>query len=221
MVFPMKCPARRVTAGLCVLLLILLLSACGGSNNSNTSSNTSNDTSSNNNDVRPVQQVLTPTATATPALSLKQYTGSGFTLKYPQDWKVTTSNTAVTFTDPSGKYSMTMNSQSNWNGSTSANQLVTKEITNVKKGLKNEQVVDMPATTTVGGQSWTQQAISGTSTVNGKSSDTETVALGANHPARAANTRGYTITYTAPKDEFSQTNTTYFMPMLDTFTFTA
>ena len=227
MVFPTKCLARRVTAGLCVLLLVLLLAACGGSNNngassSNTSNNTS--TSSNNNgdsNARPVQQVLTPTATSAAKLPLKQYTGSDFTIKYPQTWKETTSATAIAFTDPSGQYSMTINTQSNPNATLSANQLVTNGMETVKKDLKNEQTVNVPATTTVGNQAWTQQAISGTSTVNGKSSDVETMVLATNHPDRAANTKGYSITYSAPKDEFSQTNTTYFMPMLDSFTFTS
>ena len=232
MVFPMKCLARRVTAGLCVFLLVLLLAACGGSNNSgatsNTGSNTSNDTSTgsnntNDSNARPVQQMVTPTATATASskLTLKEYTGSGFTIKYPQDWKVTNSSTSIAFTDPSGNYSMTVNSQSNANGAMSEDQLVTNELENVKKGLKDDQTVNMPATATVGGQSWTQQAVSGSSTVNGKSSEVQTVVLGTNHPTHAADTKGYSITYAAPKDEFSQTSTTYFTPMLDTFTFTS
>lgn len=230
MVFPMKCLARRVTAGFCVLLLVLLLTACGGSNNngasSNTGSNTGNNTStsSNNNgdsNARPVQQVATPTATSTSKLSLKQYTGSDFTIKYPTDWKETTSTNAIAFTDPSGKYSMTINTQSNPNAAQSTDQLATNGMETVKKDLKNEQTVNVPATTTVGGQVWAQQAISGTSTMNGKSSDVETTVLATNHPARDANTKGYSITYSAPKDEFSQTNTTYFMPMLDSFTFTS
>lgn len=248
MVFPATSLARRLAGGSVALVLIFLLAACGSGSNSNTSSN---------NSANPVRQVVTATSMATSTATTKTYTGTGYTIQYPQDWKTTTSSNGTVFTDPSGDYSMTIDSTANPNGSTSASQLAENGLSKAKDKLKNAQTVSVPQTTMVAGQTWDQRAVSGistsstaTPTATGTASSTgtpsatgtasstgtpsatgtstttangevQTVVLANNHPSKASDTKGYTITYTAPKNQMDQAKSSYFTPMLNSFKFSS
>lgn len=231
MVFPTQSLLRRLASGVSFLTLVLLLVACGGGNNNTKSSNSNNGSTAN-----PIKQieptgtatataaatrVATGTATATKMGPSKTYKGTGFTIDYPADWKVTTSNSETAFTDPSGNYNLTIGATPNPNGGKTASQLVDGGITGAKANLKNVQTVNVPQTTTVNGQTWSQRSISGTSTLNGQSSDVQAVVLADNHPAHSSDTKGYVIVYVAGKDKFDQAQTKYFQPMLESFKYTA
>ena len=226
MVYSTSFLARRLAGGASILILVLLLVACGG-NTSNKSSNTSNGTSAN-----PVKQVVPTTMATSAATALatgttakdalsKTYTGAGFTIQYPSTWKLTTSSTETAFTDPNGSYNLTIGSTPNPNSAKTADQLADGGISGAKTNLKNVQVISAPATTVVGGQPWSQRSISGTSTLNGQSSDIEATVLANNHPTHTTNTKGYVIVYVAAKDQFDQAQTKYFQPMLQSFKYTA
>lgn len=207
---------RRLAAGVAMLALVVLLVACGGGN-AGKSSNQKTGTSAN-----PIKQVVptmlaTGVATAAQTSLSKTYTGTGFTIKYPADWKLTTSSTEAAFTDPSGSYNLTIGSTPNPNGTKVADQLAENGIAGAKTNLKNVQTVDLAQTTDVGGQSWSQRSITGTSTLNGQSSDIEAVVLANNHPMHTTETKGYVIVYVAGKDTFDQARTKYFQPMLQSF----
>jgi len=231
MVFPTQSLLRRLAGGVSLLTLVLLLVACGGGNNNTKSSN-----SSNGNTANPVKQIVptrvaTATATATHVATStatttimgpsKTYKGTGFTIDYPADWKVTTSNSQTAFTDPSGDYNLTIGTTPNPNEGKTAGQLADGGITGARANLKNVQTVNVPQTTTINGQTWSQRSISGTSTLNGQSSDVEAAVLADNHPAHSADTKSYVIVCVARKDKFDQAQTKYFKPMLDSFKYTA
>lgn len=218
MVFRIKCHSRSVAAGICLFVLTLLLVACGGHTNSNTGS-TGNSSSNSGSTTNAVQHVATPTATATPTVTYKTYTGTDFTIKYPQSWKMTTSNNEVVFTDPVGNYNMTIGATANPQGATTSAELVDGGVSGAKTNLKNTQTVTVPQTTTLDSQTWEQRSLSGTSTLNGQSSDVETVVLATNHPTKTSETKGYVIVYVANKDQFSQADSMYFQPMLQSFKF--
>lgn len=207
MVFFLQNRSRRMTAATGILILIFLLVACG-SGSSVTNSNAT-----------ATAQAAHPTPTPTPALST--YKGPGFTMKYPQSWKTASSSTDVAFADAEGIYNMTIGFTSNPNGSATADQLADGGIAGAKTNLKNAQMVNVPTTTTIGGQTWSQRAISGTSTVNGQSQDVEAIVLAADHPPAAADTKGYIIVYVTLKSEFDAAKNRYFTPMLQSFQFTS
>jgi hypothetical protein len=195
----------RVLAGFPLLIVLCLLAACG---NSGQSSNTK---------TQPVKQVLTPTATK--GTTFKAYKGPDYTINYPQDWKVSSSSTEVAFTDPTGKYNLTIGSTSNPNGNVTADQLAQGGANGAKTNLKNAQSISVPETITIAGQAWSQRALSGTSTYNGQNSDVEAGIVATNHPAKTTTTRGYVIAYVTLKQQFEQAQTLYFTPMLQSFTF--
>jgi hypothetical protein len=226
MVFPTQSLLRRLAGGVSILTLVLLLVACAGGNNSPKSGGSSNGTGSN-----PVKQIVTATAYATATHmaagmatatknGLKTYTGTGFTVEYPEDWKLTTSSTETAFTDPTGSYNLSIGSTPNPQGEKTAAQLTEGGIAGAKNNLKNVRTVNVPQTTTVAGQIWNQSSITGTSTLNGQSSDVQAVVLANNHLAHSADTKGYVIVYVAAKDKFDQAQTKYFQPMLQSFKYT-
>jgi hypothetical protein len=197
---------QRVMLASCCMILTLLLVACGGGT---TSTPTPAPTP------RP-----SPTPSPTPTPGLTVYTGNGYSISYPQRWKVTPSGIQVSFTGASGLYNMTIVVNPNPDSIIDASTVANESIAAVKKQMENPQTETLPATTTVGGDSWVQKSISGTETSNGQSIDVQVVVISDNHPAKSANTQNFTIIYVSEKSVFATANTSYFQPMLQSFKFT-
>lgn len=213
---PMKSTlTRRLATGVGALILAFLLVACGGK--TSTEQNNSSSTTNNSAAATSTANALTPTV----IVVMKSYTGTGFTIKYPQNWKVASSANGVAFSDPSGTYNLSIGTTPNADGSVNAEKLVDGGITGAKANLKNVQTIALPATTNFAGQDWTQRAISGDNTYKGQTTAVQANILATNHPTHASNTKGYVIAYVALKEKFAQAKITYFMPMLQTFKFAA
>lgn len=219
MVFLLKSVIRCITAGVGVLMLVLLLIACGDSH-TRADSNKSNVNARNmSSSSKSLSSAARPMLTATPNVVFKTYTGSTFKTDYPQDWKTTSSTTDVAFTEPAGNYNMTIGFTSNPKGAATPDQLAEGGISGAKTNLKNAQMIEMPATTMIDGQTWSERAVTGTNTVNGQSANVEVVVLATNRPKANADTKGYLIVYVALKKNFDAGTNRYFTPMLKSFHF--
>lgn len=194
-----------------VFILALMLVGCGG-----------------NSDARGVSNNrLSPTAsssaalTKTPEAIFKAYTNTTFKVNYPQDWKTTSSTTGVAFTEPTGNYNLTIGFTPNPKGAATPDQLADGGVSGAKTHLKDVQLVKIPSSTVIDGQTWSERAITGTSSVDGQSAEVEAVILATNHPQATGNTRGYIIVYVALKKAFDEGESKYFTPMLKSFQFTS
>ena len=118
---------------------------------------------------------------------------------------------------------MTILSVPNPGGTVSASQELTAGLAAVEKsgGVSDVQPVSLPATTTIGGETWAQSGITGTATDNGVAVPGELIGLANNHPANSPTTKTYEIYYGGPSLSFQQENLLVFQPMLQTFKFTA
>lgn len=189
---------HRVMPACCCMILALLLVACGGGTTSTPTS------------------APTPQPSPTPSPVLKVYRGKGYSISYPEGWKVTPNSYGVSFSEATNVLSITVNP--NPNGMFNARTLANTTIGGAKSTMKNPQTETLPPTTTVGGDSWVQKSITGTQT--GMNLDMQVVVISDNHPAHSANTQNFTIYYEALKTSFSTANTSYFQPMLQSFKFT-
>ena len=206
-------PARNILIA-CSLLLVLLLAACGSSGTS--SGSTPTPTSAPQATPSP-----TPAVSPTSSVNLTTYTGNGFTIGYPQGWKATASGKNVVFTDDTGIYNFTIVIAPNPGGAASPDTVVNTSVDGVKNTLTNPQTVNVPASTTIGGESWVQRSIAGTSSTGGQSGDIQMVVASDNHPANSASTNSFTVIYATLKATFDAANTQYFQPMLQSFKFTS
>jgi hypothetical protein len=198
--------SRWTPLAFCGLLLAALLAACGGTTGGSTSTTTATPTAK-------------PSPTATTA-AMATLSGNGFTMSYPPSWQLSKSGShLVTLTHSNGTIKLSITTVPDPNGKISADSLVNTAITAQKVPLKNAQAVSVPPTVTVGGASWNQQSVSGTQRLNAADTQMQSVVIANVHPGNTAASKGYTIVYSAPQSMFSQTNTTYFQPMLQSFKF--
>lgn len=188
---------RWVATGVCSLLLALLLPGCGWGSNGNTA---------------------TPTSKPTTA-PLTTYTGKGFTIGYPQGWKVTSSRVEVSISDGTGAYDLTIGVTSNPRGILSADRLADGSAAGARTQLKNPQTETIAPTASVGGDTWSQRAVSGTAQQGGQATLVKGVVLADNHPASSASTQAFVIAIFAFKPVFDLAWTNYFQPMLQSFKF--
>jgi hypothetical protein len=146
--------------------------------------------------------------------------GNGFSMSYPQGWQTTTrGDNLFTFTDSTGNIKMTTTVAPDPNGTISADTVASTALQAAKVLLKNSQTVSVPSTTTVGGESWSQVSASGTQRLNNQDTNIQVVVLADVHPANTPDSKSYTILYQAPTATFSQDDTNYFQPMLQSFKF--
>jgi hypothetical protein len=205
---PMRLPhiSRWTTLMVCCLLLAPLLIACGSSGSSGSTSTPSS--------------TSTSPSTASPSTAMTTLTGNGFTISYPQTWRVSRSGThLVTFEDSTGMMKLSVTIIPDPNGSISADSLVDTGVKAATAALKNTQTESVPATTTIGGQTWVQKSVSGTQRLNNQDTMLQVVVLANVHPGNTPLSKGYTIVYRTTKAMFNQANTTYFQPMLQSFQF--
>ena len=198
---------RRTTLLGCCLLLAALLIACGAGGSSGSTS-------------APSSTPPQATSTTSPSPAMTSLTGNGFTISYPQTWKISKSGShLVTFEDSTGTMKLTITTIPDPNGSISADSLVNTGVKAATTALENAQTVSVPATTTIGGQSWGQKSVSGTQRINNRGTMLQVVVLANVHPGNTLLSKGYTIDYRAPQAMFNQANTSYFQPMLQSFKF--
>ncbi|HEY6542201.1 MAG TPA: hypothetical protein VIZ18_14760 [Ktedonobacteraceae bacterium] len=201
----------------CSLCLVLALAACGSPTSTSGSTPTPAATS---------QPSSSPTAASSPTTStssttLTTYTGSGYTIGYPQGWKVNASGKNVVFADPTGIYSFTIVITPDPGGAISPDTVLNTTVQVLTNTLKNTQTMNVPASTTIGGDTWMQKSIAGTSSAAGQTGTVQVVIAVDNHPANSASTNTYTITYQTLQATFDAANGQYFQPMLQSFKFTS
>jgi len=190
------------------LMLVVLLVACGSSSTSGTPS-TSTPT-----------PAVTPTSTTATAGALTAYQGNSFTISYPQNWQITKqANNIFIFADSSGAIKMTITVAADPNGTISADSVASAALQAAQVLLKNSKTVSVPSTTTIDGETWNQVSASGTQRLNNQDTDIQVVVIATVHPANSLLSKSFTILYQAPVATFSQDNTTYFQPMLQSFKF--
>jgi hypothetical protein len=154
-----------------------------------------------------------PTPTAAP---FSIYMGTGYIIRIPKGWNITNSSeNTVSFKDSTGVYNMSIVVSPRLKGLASANALVDARIKVAKSQLKNWQTVAIPPKTKVGGDTWGQGSISGTTMKNGQSEIMQTVVIADIHPT----SKGFIIVYGTAKSKFDQANVQYFLPMLQSFKF--
>jgi photosystem II reaction center protein PsbP len=196
----------------CSMLLVLLLAACGSTGASPGSTPTSAPTSQ-------PSQAASPTSATT--ANLTTYTGNGFTIGYPQGWKVNAAGKSVVFADASGVYNLTIVVTPDPGGLVSPDTIVTTVIQGAKNALKNPQDVNVQSTVTIGGDRWVQKSVTGTSSAAGQNGVVQLVFASDNHPATSPSTNNFTITYSTLQAMFNAANSQYYQPMLQSFKFTS
>lgn len=206
--------SQGITMALCSLILAVLLVACGGSSTNGTTSTPTSAPAST--------PTLSPTSTSPSAATgaMTAFQGNGFTISYPQTWQINQkANNIFTFTDSTGGIKMTITVAPDPNGTISADSVASAALQAAQVLLKNAKTVSVPSTTTVGGDSWSQVSASGTQRLNNQDTDIQVVVIANVHPANTLLSKSFTILYQAPVATFSQDNTTYFQPMLQSFKF--
>ena len=206
--------SQGITMALCSLILAVLLVACGGSSTNGTTSTPTSAPAST--------PTLSPTSTSPSAATgaMTAFQGNGFTISYPQTWQINQkANNIFTFTDSTGGIKMTITVAPDPNGTISADSVASAALQAAQVLLKNAKTVSVASTTTVGGDSWSQVSASGTQRLNNQDTDIQVVVIANVHPANTLLSKSFTILYQAPIATFSQDNTTYFQPMLQSFKF--
>ena len=201
--------ARRLIPGVCLLMLTIVLAACSGLSGITGGSPTPTPTPS----PRP-----SPTASA----ATQTYKGNGYTIAYPQGWKVQPSGNQVVFQDAQGLNVMTIVIVPNPGGLNSADNIADTTFPLVEKTLLTnpQPATNVLSTTTVAGDTWSQRGATGT-LASGAPVQGELIMLVDNHPLNSPNTQTYEIYYGGPSLTFAQVNATYFQAMLQSFKFTA
>ena len=210
----LHCVSSGTLLALSSLMLVVLLVACGSSSTSGTTSTPTPSPTST--------PTLAPTSTSPSAATgaMTAFQGNSFTISYPQTWQVNQrANNIFTFTDSTGGIKMTITVAPDPNGTISADSVASTALQAAQALLKNAKTVSVPSTTTVGGDSWSQVSASGTQRLNNQDTDIQVVVIANVHPANTLLSKSFTILYQAPVATFSQDNTTYFQPMLQSFKF--
>lgn len=198
---------QRMSIAFCALLLVVLLAACGGGGSSS-------------NSVTPTPKP--PTPTPTPAVTMQQYTGTAFSISYPQGWQESASGNQVTFIDPISKNVVTIVTVANPGGAQSANALADATLPLIEQTMLSKATTAKVApTATVGGETWVQRSATGDLALTDPGTQGTLIMLVDNHPASSADTKAYEIYYYGPTATFTQATTLAFQPMLNSFKFTA
>lgn len=208
MVTLQKKMVQRIVLSTCMLLLAMLLAACSGLGGTASSTPT------------PSAPTPTPSPT-TPAAAFQTYTGTTFTISYPQGAQKTSSGNQVTFLDPTTKNVMTIVTVPNPGGVAGASTVSQTSMSEFEKTLlSNAKPATIAPTASVGGDSWVQSSATGNLAVTDPGTPGTLVLLVDNHPANSASTMTYEIVYYGPTATWSQANTV-FQAMLQSFKFTA
>ncbi|MBO0780957.1 MAG: hypothetical protein J2P37_19215 [Ktedonobacteraceae bacterium] len=164
----------------------------------------------------------TPKATpTTPTSSLTTYQGDGFTIGYPQGWKVSKNGSQVQFTDTTGAVNLIVQTAPNPGGTVPADTFIQGGLQGFKGTAKNYKEESIAPTTTVNGVTWNQGAASGDVTESGQTANAKLVVMVTNHPEHDPATKAFMLIYGSPTAAFDLSNTSYFQPMVQSFKFSA
>jgi hypothetical protein len=169
----------------------------------------------------------TPKPPAPPTISaskLVTYTGDGYTIGYPQGWRVTQEGGGfVTFDDPQGVAYLSVKPTPNPGGTITAANQVSIGLQLFQSQAKNYQMVNVAPTTTIGGDNWSQGSATGDIMPKGQSTavTAKIVVIADNHPAHSPATMGFEIAYLTGQQVFDLANSGAFQPMLQSFKFTS
>ena len=198
---------RLLTIG--SILLMLALVACGGGSTASS----------------PPTPTPNPTAAPSPtaASNTQTYTGDGFTIDYPSNWKIDTSTAGqVIFGDPNTGAAMRINVVDNPSSGQTADSIVGATIQQFQSQYANlQQDSNVSNSAMVGGDTWTQQGATYDVTSNGQATNFTGIVLADGHPANSPTLKGFLIVYAAPSNTFDQVNNDIFQPMLQSFTFSS
>jgi hypothetical protein len=194
---------QRISVALCSALLVLLLAACGG-------------TGTTGGSATPTPK-STPTIPPTPTVAMQTYTGTGYTISYPQGIAAKASGNGVSFTDTTTGNMLVISEASNPGGaaSTSVSANASMQIYE-KTFLTNAQPATVAPTATVGSESWVQLSATGTLAFLDAGTPGTLIQLADTHSGTL-----YEIVYFGPTSTFTQANTMVFQPMLASFKFTS
>ena len=134
---------------------------------------------------------------------------------------MSTAATSVAFTDSSGIYRFSVVVSPNPGGAASPDTVVNAGVQSLNSTLKNPQTVNVPSSTTIGGDTWVQKSIAGTPTSGGPGGVVQLVVASDNHPANSTTTNSFTVIYGTLQATFDAANNQYFLPMLQSFKFTS
>ncbi|MBO0789376.1 MAG: hypothetical protein J2P36_00265 [Ktedonobacteraceae bacterium] len=209
----MKHPTSRSLIGaLCGFLL--LLTACFPNRSSGSVLNSPAGTST----VRtPVS--TTPASTATTKVAFTQYKGDGYTINYPKNWKVTKGVNAVTFNDPNSSANFVVQRAPNPKGIMKPDKPVSTVLSSVQKSGKHYKKLNLPATTTINGVTWTQAGATADLPTHGKMQNEKMVTLATNHAVPGRETTLFSIVYASSTQNFDHDDRSIFHPMLQSFKF--
>ncbi|MDQ2717090.1 MAG: hypothetical protein M3Z08_19475 [Chloroflexota bacterium] len=192
------------------LFLSLLLVACGGG--------------SDNAATTPTVSTPPPAQpTSAPASNMATYRGDGYSIGYPNGWKIDKSQSGfITFSDPQGIAYLTVHVMENPGGFISPSNQVDAGLQLFQSRTSgNYHRLSVASTTSVGGDTWNQGSATGNLDVKGQSAPVpvKVVVIADNHPANAQNSRGYSIAYATAEQVFDLANEGEFQPMLQAFRF--
>lgn len=204
----MKHMTQRLSLGLCALVLVVFLAACSGPGGIAASTPTPPPTP-------------TPSPTPTPAVTV--FTGEGYTISYPQDWKKSVSAGQVSFQDALGVNALAVVVVPNPNGIAQPGTVIAASLAGGVKGadMTNTSPANLPASVSMAGETWTQKGTTGTASKGGQSAPYEIVVLAANHPAGSANTKLFEFIYAGPLLGSTLMDQQIFQAMLQSFKFTS
>lgn len=199
MMFSQRQVTRCLAVGLSILFFAVLLVACGSANT-------------------PAPTAVTPTT----AVTLQNYTGTGFTMGFPLGWKVQKASGAIVFTDITSDNAVTLLLVPNPDGARSASDLADASLSTLEQtSVKHAQpVANLSSTAVVDNETWAQRGTTGNVTENGQNFSGEVILLVNNHPASSPTTQAYEISYGGLFMTFQQENV-IFQAMLRSFTFTS
>lgn len=204
----MKHVTQRLSLGLCALVLVVLLAACSGPGGIAASTPTPPPTP-------------TPSPTPTPAVTV--FTGDGYTISYPQDWKKSSAAGQVSFQDTLGINNLAVGTVPNPNGIAQPGTVIDALLAGGVKeaNMTSTSPANLPASVSMAGETWTQKGTTGTASKGGQSAPYEVVVLAANHPANGVNTKIFELIYAGPLLGSTLMDQQIFQAMLQSFKFTS
>lgn len=165
-----------------------------------------------------------PTPSPTPNPVAKMFTGDGYTINYPTDWKEESVPPAsVVFRDALNTNTLTVTVQPNNGGITSPLALIDAILQGAvqQNGVTSTSSASVPAQVNVGGKTWDQKGMTGTVTKVGGSVQVELVVLAVIYPTNSTSSRVYEITYFGPLLSGQLIDGPLFQAMLASYKFTA